>query len=175
MRGSEPIYSRADGDGARHKRREADGSCESDIHGAIRVKAVRVVAATRSVLRRNGAPLAVLAGGLLGAGLRAAITAALPVPAGAFPVTTFAINLSGSLLLGGYLARRQRAVVARWSLQFWAIGALGSFTTFSTFSLEVVRLLDASMVATALWYASASTIGGLAAALLGGRIGRVVG
>lgn len=139
------------------------------------LRAVRVVAATRSALRRWGAPLAVLAGGLLGAGVRATVTTAFPVPAGSFPVATFAINLLGSLLLGGYLTRRQRAVVARWSLHFWAIGALGSFTTFSTFSLEVVRLLDAGTVVTALWYAAASTIGGLAAALLGDRIGRVVG
>jgi CrcB protein len=140
----------------------------------LELDTVRVTVAARSALRRWGAPLAVLAGGLLGAGTRAAVAAAFPVPPGSFPVTTFAVNLTGSVLLGGYLARRQRAVVGRWSLQFWAIGALGSFTTFSTFSVEVVRLMDTGAVGTALWYAIASTIGGLAAALAGDRIGKVV-
>ena len=36
----------------------------------------------------------------------------------------------------------ERAVTGRWSLQFWAIGALGSLTTFSAFGLEVAQLLD---------------------------------
>jgi CrcB protein len=96
-----------------------------------------------------------------------------PVDPGRFPWPTLVVNVAGSLLLGLYLARRQRAVTARWSLQFWAIGALGSFTTFSTFSVEVFRLVDANAGSVAASYAVASLIGGLLAALLGERLGAV--
>lgn len=122
---------------------------------------------------RLAAPVAVLGGGLLGAGGRAAIGALFPVGTGRFPVSTLLVNLGGSLLLGLYLARRQRAVTARWSLQFWAIGALGSFTTFSTFGAEVFRLVDAQALSLAVGYVAASMIGGLAAALIGQRLGKV--
>jgi CrcB protein len=64
-------------------------------------------------------------------------------------------------------------VSARWSLRFWAIGALGSFTTFSTFSLEVFQLIEIGHVPVALGYVGASTLGGLAVALIGDRVGAV--
>lgn len=79
----------------------------------------------------------------------------------------------GAFALGLYLARRERAVTTRFSLQFWAIGVLGSLTTFSTFSYEVVLLVEAGAAGTAAWYVLASTIGGLLAAMAGGRIGEV--
>ena len=125
---------------------------------------------TRSVQ----APAAVLAGGVVGSALRAAISEIFPVTDGRFPTTTLLVNLSGALLLGFYLARRQRAITARWSLQFWAIGGLGSFTTFSAFSFEVSRLVATGEGPIAIGYVLASLVGGLAAALLGQRLGRVV-
>jgi fluoride exporter len=122
---------------------------------------------------RLTAPLAVLTGGLIGSGTRAAIGELFPVGVGRFPMTTLLVNLAGSLLLGLYLARRQRAATARWSVQFWAIGVLGSFTTFSAFGAEVFRLVEADAAVVAVGYVVASTVGGLAAALLGQRWGRV--
>ncbi|MGZ8755530.1 MAG: fluoride efflux transporter FluC [Acidimicrobiia bacterium] len=118
-------------------------------------------------------PLAVLGGGLLGSAARGVIAVAVPAPSGEFPVATLIVNLLGSFLLGFYLARRERAVSARWSLRFWAMGALGSFTTFSTFSLEVFQLIDIGHVPVALGYVGASTLGGLAVALIGDRVGAV--
>lgn len=81
------------------------------------------------------------------------------------------MNLLGSFALGFYLTRRERAVTSRFSVQFWAIGVLGSLTTFSTFSYEVVLLVEAGSTGTAAWYAVVSTVGGLLAAVVGGRIG----
>ncbi len=109
---------------------------------------------------------AVLAGGVLGAAGRTAVAMALPD--GTFPVSTLAVNLAGSLLLGAYLARNP---AGPW-LDFWAVGVLGSLTTFSAFSLDVVELLDAGEAALGLAYAALSTGGGLAAAAVGGRAGR---
>lgn len=83
------------------------------------------------------------------------------------------MNVLGSFALGFYLARRERAVTSRFSLQFWAFGVLGSLTTFSTFSYEVVLLVEAGSAGTAAWYVVASTVGGLLAAVMGGRIGEV--
>lgn len=129
---------------------------------------------TRRRLHRRSlyAAAAVLAGGVLGSAVRAWIGLLLPVPPGRFPATTMVINVSGSLLLGLFLARRQRAVTRRWSLQLWGIGALGSFTTFSTFSVEVFRLLEDGAWAVAAGYVVGSTILGLSAAWLGQQLGR---
>jgi fluoride exporter len=96
-----------------------------------------------------------------------------PVEPGQFPATTLLVNIVGSLLLGLFLARRQRAITRRWSLHLWAIGALGSFTTFSTFSIEVFRLIDTGEIPLAVIYVVASIFLGLGAALLGQRLGRV--
>ncbi|MEZ5175521.1 MAG: CrcB family protein [Acidimicrobiia bacterium] len=114
-----------------------------------------------------------MAGGLLGSGLRVAVVDLLPTTPGRFPTTTLAVNLAGSLLVGFYLARRQRAVIAEWSLRFWAIGVLGSFTTFSMFSVEVFGLLDMDATVVAVGYVGASLLGGVAAALVGRRLGTV--
>lgn len=114
-----------------------------------------------------------LGGGLLGSAAREVIETAVPSGSAEFPVATLIVNLLGSFLLGFYLARRERAVSARWSLRFWAIGALGSFTTLSTFSLEVFRLIDIGHLSTAVGYVFASTLGGLAVALIGDRVGAV--
>lgn len=117
--------------------------------------------------------VAVFGGGLLGSGARAAIALVWSVELGRFPISTLVVNVTGSLVLGWYLTRRRRAVSALWSLRFWAIGALGSFTTFSTFSIEVVRLFETSSHTIAAAYVTASMVGGLAAAMLGDRVGRV--
>jgi CrcB protein len=113
----------------------------------------------------------VLGGGLVGSAARVGIGYLLPAASDGPPLTTLAVNLVGSLLIGFYLARRERAITARWSLQFWAIGVLGSFTTFSAFSLDVVRLLEDDRLPTAVGYSAVSIGGGLLLALVGQRLG----
>lgn len=81
------------------------------------------------------------------------------------------MNLVGSFLLGFYLTRRERAVSRRGSLQFWAIGLLGSFTTFSAFSVDLVHLLDAGRAGAAGTYLVVSLLGGLLATIGGLRVG----
>jgi CrcB protein len=115
--------------------------------------------------------IAVAAGGLLGSSTRVLITQLVGTPQSGWPVATLAVNLVGAFVLAGYLARREGAVAAPLSLELWAIGALGSFTTFSAFSLEVVLLIDAGRAAAAVGYAAASTIGGMAVAIAGAAAG----
>jgi fluoride exporter len=109
----------------------------------------------------------------VGSAARAGVGLWLPDSQGTFPVGILVVNLLGSFLLGLYLARREAAITARWWLQFWAIGALGSFTTFSAFSLDMVYLLEAGRPLAAGGYVTASIVGGLYLALVGQRVGEV--
>lgn len=86
-----------------------------------------------------------------------------------FPWGTLGINVVGSVLMGlvtGWLALRGGLPQTR---LFLATGLLGGFTTFSTFSLEAVTLLERGEWPAALAYVLVSVlagIGGLALALL---------
>jgi CrcB protein len=51
---------------------------------------------------------------------------------------------------------------------------LGSFTTFSAFSLDVVHLVQDQRALTAVLYVFASLVGGLGLALVGERTGMVL-
>ncbi len=114
----------------------------------------------------------VLGGGLIGSAARLGVGELVGPGGSGFPWATLGVNLAGAALAGFYLARRQRSVWPRWSLGFWAIGALGSFTTFSGFSVEVVRLTDDGRGWVAVAYVLVSMLGGVLAALIGDSVGR---
>ncbi len=116
-------------------------------------------------------------GGAAGALLRYGAGELVTTTPGTFPATTFAVNVTGAFALGALLsilaATPQRADVLRPLL---GIGVLGSFTTYSTFSVETVQLWRDDAVGVALAYVVASMVAGLLAAALGlhmGRSGRV--
>ena len=81
-----------------------------------------------------------------------------------FPYGTLAINVVGSILMGmlvGWFALRSESPQAR---LFLATGVLGGFTTFSTFSLESVSLIERGQAPAAAGYIVASVgiaLGGL--------------
>ena len=106
--------------------------------------------------------LAVAGGGAAGACLRWALGDWFPVPEGGFPWTTFAINVSGSVLLALLPAV---AAVRRNPLLPPALGTgvLGGFTTLSAYSEETRALLASGHTGTA----SAYLLGTLAACLVG--------
>jgi fluoride exporter len=112
--------------------------------------------------------LVVGAGGSIGAALRHAFVLAFPRDAGTFPLVTFAENVTGSFLLGVVLITLLRAprVSARWR-PFLATGVLGSFTTFSNVSVEIVNLAAMGAPATAALYIGLSVVAGLGAAMVG--------
>lgn len=85
-----------------------------------------------------------------------------------FPIGTLIINLVGCLLIGVVqtLCFELRAMRRETQL-FLAVGLLGGFTTFSTLSVETVRLLQAGRVTMALAYQALSLVGGLAAVGVG--------
>lgn len=126
-----------------------------------------------SPIARWPAVAQVAAGGVIGSAVRGMVQLAIPTVDGTFPTAVLLVNLVGSFFLGLYLARRERSVEGPATLRFWAIGLLGSFTTFSAFSLDVLVLLQAGRVVASSIYLLGSVAGGLTLALVGHRMGLV--
>jgi len=87
---------------------------------------------------------AVAAGGAVGAVLRWWMAAAIQrLAGGSFPWGTFAVNAIGSFLLGFlFIWLLERSSMGELMRLAVTVGFLGAFTTFSTYSVESVRLLQ---------------------------------
>jgi CrcB protein len=83
--------------------------------------------------------------------------------------STVGINIAGSFLLGLLVAEDWFGRDLREGL---GVGFLGGFTTFSTFSVQIVLETDAGEPGRALAYLAASVLGGIAAAVAGYALGR---
>jgi len=83
-----------------------------------------------------------------------------------FPWGTFAVNVTGSLLLG-IVAGAVSAGAPGWVLTLVGTGACGALTTFSTFGFETVRLLEDGAVFEAAANAAVSLLVGLVACMGG--------
>lgn len=117
---------------------------------------------------RHHVLLAVFVGGTAGTALRVGLTELLPHGGDQWPWATLLVNIAGCLLLGWFTAGlvlgsdldpRVRPLVAT--------GLCGGLTTFSTFQVELVQLLDAGRGALAAGYLAASVAAGIAAVLAG--------
>lgn len=72
---------------------------------------------------------------------------------GHFPYGTLAVNVIGSFFIGVmYILITERLALHPDWRNVLMVGFLGAFTTFSTFSLEAVTLLESGYVATAAAY-----------------------
>ena len=83
-------------------------------------------------------------------------------------LATAIINVTGSLLMGlliGALARTA-GVSDRWRLLF-GVGVLGGYTTFSSFSLEAVMMLERKAYGVAAAYICGSVVLGVLGLILG--------
>src|SRR5262249_12911212 len=88
----------------------------------------------------------------------------------AFPWGTLIINMLGGVVMGVFTARTHPD---NESLRlFFGVGVLGGFTTFSTFSLESVRLLESQPPLAAL-YMLASVLLSVGGCWLGFALGRL--
>ncbi len=83
-----------------------------------------------------------------------------------FPLATWGATPMGGFLIGalmlGWGLRPQSA-----ALLLVVTGFLGGYTTFSAFSLETVRMIQAGLVTKALAYGLASVVGSVGACFLG--------
>ena len=90
----------------------------------------------------------------------------------AFPYGTLAVNLLGSLLLGvlaGVGATSDR--IGPTLMLALSTGFMGGFTTFSTFSLDALKLLQAGQPGLAAAYIGGTLAGGLFGVWVGYAIG----
>lgn len=92
-----------------------------------------------------------------------------------FPYGTLAVNVGGSLLMGFlYVLLLDRvAVSAEWRAAL-LIGCLGAFTTFSTFSIETLNLIEQDQLLKAALNVLLSVGLCLTATLVGVLLGRQV-
>jgi CrcB protein len=85
-----------------------------------------------------------------------------------FPLGTLLVNYAGCLVLGWYSAwASAQPRLPAWVRVGFGTGFVGSFTTFSTFSVETVALFQAHREALGLLYVALSFAGGLAFAWAG--------
>ena len=93
----------------------------------------------------------------------------------AFPLETLIINVSGSLVLGFVATAGFERFVANPDLRTaLTIGFLGAYTTFSTLSLETLRLIENGSYGLALLNAFGSLTLGFLAAWIGVVLARAI-
>jgi CrcB protein len=119
------------------------------------------------------ASLLVTGGGAVGSWLRFATgrlwtLAVGPVVAGAFPWATLTVNVLGAMLMGllvGWLARHGEGSES-WRLLL-GVGALGGFTTFSSFALEFALFVERGELGLGAVYVGVSLLVGFGALFAG--------
>ena len=113
--------------------------------------------------------LAIAAGGAIGALLRFWVSSGIYAWLGrGFPYGTLVVNVVGSLLMGYlYIVLIERtALGAEWRA-FVLVGLLGAFTTFSTFSIETLNLLEQADYGKAMANVAVSVVACVGAAFAG--------
>ena len=115
-------------------------------------------------------------GGSIGAALRYSISLLLLTNETAgFPFATVAVNLAGCFLLGMLSSGFELKITANPDyLSALKTGLIGSFTTFSTFSVEVMQLLQNQSYFFAILYLFISAIFGLIFVALGLKTGKIL-
>jgi len=111
---------------------------------------------------------AISAGGALGALARYALATAWPASPTGFPWAIFTINVSGCLLIGVLMV----LVSDVWSghrllRPFLGIGVLGGYTTFSTYVVDIQRLVTVGVPGIALLYLAGTVVAAVTATFAG--------
>lgn len=120
--------------------------------------------------------VAIAAGGAAGAVMRYLVSNGVYSWLGrGFPWGTLAVNVVGSLLMGllFVLLTERLALGGQWRA-FLLIGFLGAFTTFSTFSMETLNLIEGGEMVRALLNMVGSVVLCVAAAWGGVVLARTV-
>ena len=133
-----------------------------------RVEQAEVSARPVSAWHGQGPVVAMVSlGGAVGATARYGASLLWPAQTGGFPWTTFWINVVGCAVIGVFLV----LVTEVWATHrlvrpFFGTGVLGGFTTFSTYAVDIQKLVDEGHPTTALAYLAATLLAALAAVWL---------
>ena len=112
--------------------------------------------------------LCVGTGGFIGAVLR--YLAGNQVYNETYPIATFQVKFIGSVVIGGVIAFEEHACANSYAALFLKTGLCGGFTTFSTFSAEVLGMLEKKQYLAGSCYAAIS----VAVCLLGVLLGKAI-
>lgn len=115
-------------------------------------------------------------GGAIGTISRFGLNKLFLDPSGANTLSTFIANSTGSFILGFMIA--YISMKPEWPPEiklFLSIGILASYTTFSTFTVSTIYMIENGELIKALINISASILVGLIAAYLGIILGRSIG
>jgi fluoride exporter len=120
------------------------------------------------------APLAIAFGAIPGALSRYYLTILFAKWLGSdFPYGTFAINITGSLLMGFFVTLSLERFMGATDLRLLiATGFLGSYTTFSTYALDTSVLLRQGSYGYGLFYWAGSAMLGIVGLEIGSAIAR---
>ncbi|MFE1175579.1 fluoride efflux transporter FluC [Streptomyces sp. NPDC058773] len=106
----------------------------------------------------------VAVGGALGATARYGAALLWPTTGGSYPWTTLAVNVVGCALMGVLMVMITEVRAAhRLARPFLGTGVLGGFTTFSTYAVDIQRLIAAGHPAEAIACLAITPLGALAA------------
>jgi CrcB protein len=112
--------------------------------------------------------VAIFAGGAVGGATRTLLEDLAPAHPGHWPWITFGANVVGCVLLGYFVTRLQeRLPITAYQRPLLGTGLCGGLTTFSTFQLELLRMLDHDDVVMAGLYAGASIAAGFLGLVIG--------
>jgi CrcB protein len=84
-----------------------------------------------------------------------------------FPFGTFFVNLTGAVLMGVFITLTPERSIATELRLLIAVGFLGSYTTFSTYALDTVSLIQQGNLIFALVYWAGSALLGIFGIVLG--------
>lgn len=119
-----------------------------------------------------GTLLQVTIGGGIGAVLRYGLGAAISRMVGpGFPLAILGVNVLGSFLMGIFVVAAANRGLTHLS-PLVQVGLLGGFTTFSSFSLEAITLIERGETAQAAAYVALSVGASLGALFLGLMLAR---
>nr|WP_263493589.1 fluoride efflux transporter CrcB [Streptomyces sp. PSKA30] len=119
----------------------------------------------RDLAKGLGPVVAVVAlGGAAGASARYAASLLWPTAAGSFPWTTLLVNAAGCAVIGVFMV----VITDGWAAHrlvrpFFGTGVLGGFTTFSTYAVDVQKLVAGGQARTALAYLALTVLAALLA------------
>ncbi|MFB6873666.1 fluoride efflux transporter CrcB [Streptomyces sp. NPDC056323] len=113
----------------------------------------------------QGSVVAVVAlGGATGASARYGAALIWPTAPDGFPWTTLVVNTVGCAVIGVFMVVISEAWTAhRLVRPFFGTGVLGGFTTFSTYAVDIQRLLDGGRLRAGLGYLGLTLFAALAA------------